>query len=95
MAPSKLLLTSIFVIVGPPDERGVLKGEHYRLKKKGGYEVRFAELKRVQEYEKWVACRYGSDDIAIARRLAPESDQCIVTYIPQQQGGHSIDAVCR
>lgn len=95
VAPTRLLLTSIFVVLGPPEERGVLKGEHYRLKKKGSYEVRFTALRRVQEYEQWIACSYGSDDIAIAQRLAPGIDQCIVTYTPHQHGAHMIEAVCR
>ena len=95
IAPSKLLLASMFVVVGPPAERGILQGDHYKLKKKGAYEVRFKHLNLIREYDKWIACSYSSDDIQIVRRLPPEVEQCIVTYTPGPQGQPAIDAVCK
>ena len=93
--PSRLLLTSAIVILGPPQERGVLKGEHYKLNKKGAYEVRFTNLNSGIQYEKWIACGYGQDDFELAQPLAPHTAQCIVTYTPDRQGMFDIKAVCK
>jgi hypothetical protein len=95
MAPTRLLLTSVMVILGPPKERGVLKGEHYKLNKKGAYEVRYSDLNSGIQYEKWIACGYGQDDFELAQPLDPHTAQCIVTYTPDSQGMFDIKAVCK
>ena len=95
VAPTKILLSSIDVTLGSPEERRVMKSERYGEKKSGSYQIRFSNLNTITQFEKWVTCSYSDNDIAIARRLTQGVSQCVVTYTPDDQGTRSIQAVCK
>jgi hypothetical protein len=91
--PSKLLLTSADVILGPPNELGMQIGK--RSKTRNGYRVVFDHLYTTSAapVEKWLACRYGSD-LGMAERLPDKTDSCIVTYTRDGYNGHAIQVAC-
>jgi hypothetical protein len=93
IAPTKLLLTSADVILGPPNEPGVQVGK--RTNTRGGYKVVFDYLYTTssEPVQKWLACRYG-DDLALAERLPENTDRCVVTYTKDGYNGYGIQVAC-
>lgn len=79
IAPPVLRLTSVAVILGPPQLPGAVQiGK--RRKVRGGYDVVFDALYTTSSApdDKWLACHYR--DLVLAQRLPAETRQCVVEY---------------
>lgn len=74
IAPGRLPLTSVDLIVGQPQPAAAI-GQRRRTRH--GYEVVY-EATTTEPVEKWLACRYG--DLAMAKRLPDGTDRCTVSY---------------
>jgi hypothetical protein len=80
--PSKFPLNSAQYMSGPPSEMAISKGDEIVMDKRRK-QIRYAGLNAggMQKGGKWMACFYGGgNDAILSRRLADDTDECLVTY---------------
>lgn len=85
-----LYLNDAGVMIGTFDQKGITKPEPIR-KYKGGYDDHYPHLGGLPFGEKWVWCGYGGwNDLILAKPLAKETEQCIVTH-RRHHGGNGFE----
>lgn len=98
--PYKFLLNSAQFMSGPPSDMAISMGEEFVLDKRRK-QTRYSRLNEGIQYKggKWMACFYGGgNDAMLSRRLADDTDECIVTYtsyIRNRLKGTEIDILCK